>query len=114
MLQVKPGARLDLYSDANVDPLFNFQYGLEHPQKSRPGIEMGNVTLSPYRRGDVTFSSYAAPLRGPRRELDAASKFANSVLNSVPCPSALVLDVGIIKGRGWAVVEPNECWGAGI
>jgi hypothetical protein len=20
----------------------------------------------------------------------------------------------MIKGRGWAVVEPNECWGAGI
>jgi hypothetical protein len=72
------------------------------------------MTLSPYRRGDVTFSSYASPLRGPRDELDAASKFANSVLNSVPCASAFVLDVGIIKGRGWAVIEPNECWGAGI
>jgi len=42
------------------------------------------MTLSPYRRGAVTFSSYASPLRGPRDELDAASKFANSVLNSVP------------------------------
>ena len=72
------------------------------------------ATLSPYRRGDVTFSSYQSPLRGPRRELDEASEFANSVLNSVPCPRAFVLDVGVIKGRGWAVVEPNECWGAGI
>jgi hypothetical protein len=72
------------------------------------------MTLSPYRMGDVSFSSYASPLRGPRHELDAASKFAKSVLNSVPCPSAFVLDVGIIKGRGWAVVEPNECWGAGV
>ena len=25
-----------------------------------------------------------------------------------------MLDVGLIKGRGWAVVEPNECWGAGV
>ena len=25
-----------------------------------------------------------------------------------------MLDVGTIRGRGWAVVEPNECWGAGI
>lgn len=72
------------------------------------------MTLSPYRRGGVTFSSYASPLRGPRDELDAASKFANSVLSSVPCPNAFVLDVGMIKGRGWAVVEPNECWGAGV
>ncbi len=71
-------------------------------------------TLSPYRRGEVTFSSYASPLKGPRHELEAAAKFADSVLNSVPCPRAFVLDVGIIKGRGWAVVEPNECWGSGI
>lgn len=72
------------------------------------------VTLSPYRRGDVTFSSYTSPLKGPRCEVDAASEFATSVMHSVPCPRAFVLDVGIIKGRGWAVVEPNECWGAGI
>jgi hypothetical protein len=72
------------------------------------------MTLSPYRRGGITFSSYGSPLRGPRRESEEASEFAGSVLHSVPCPRAFVLDVGIIKGRGWAVVEPNECWGAGI
>ena len=72
------------------------------------------MTLSPYRRGAVTFFSYRSPLRGPRRELEEASAFADSVLNSVPCPRAFVLDVGFIKGRGWAVVEPNECWGAGL
>jgi hypothetical protein len=72
------------------------------------------MTLSPYRRGGVTFCSYKSPLRGPRRESEEASEFANSVLHSVPCPRAFVLDVGIVKGRGWAVVEPNECWGAGI
>jgi len=71
-------------------------------------------TLSPYRRGTVTFSDYASPLKGPRNELDAAARFAHSVLHSVPCPRAFVLDVGLIKGRGWAVVEPNECWGSGI
>ena len=72
------------------------------------------LTLSPYRRGKVTFSSYASPLEGPRHETEAASEFANSVLSSVPCPKAFVLDVGIIKGKGWAVVEPNECWGSGV
>lgn len=72
------------------------------------------VTLSPYRRDGVTFSSYTSPLTGPRSELNAASEFARSVLNSVPCPRSFALDVGIIKGRGWAVVEPNECWGAGV
>ncbi len=72
------------------------------------------MTLSPYRREGVTFSSYKTELAGPRHELDAASEFAGSVLSSVPCPRAFALDVGIIRGRGWAVVEPNECWGAGI
>jgi hypothetical protein len=46
--------------------------------------------------------------------METASEFANSVLSSVPCPRAFVLDVGIIKGKGWAVVEPNECWGSGV
>ncbi|MFO1513640.1 MAG: ATP-grasp domain-containing protein [Verrucomicrobiota bacterium] len=72
------------------------------------------LTLSPYRRGKITFSSYASPLEGPRHELEAASEFAKSVLSSVPCPKGFVLDVGIIKGKGWAVVEPNECWGSGV
>jgi ATP-grasp domain, R2K clade family 2 len=27
---------------------------------------------------------------------------------------AVALDVGIIRGRGWAVVELNSAWGAGI
>jgi hypothetical protein len=72
------------------------------------------LTLSPYRRGKITFSSYASPLEGPHHELEAASEFAKSVLSSVPCPKAFVLDVGIIKRKGWAVVEPNECWGAGV
>ena len=29
-------------------------------------------------------------------------------------PRAIALDVGIIAGRGWAVVEANGAWGAGI
>lgn len=72
------------------------------------------LTLSPYRRGGVSFSGYASPLKGPASEQNSASEFARSVLQAVPCPVSFVLDVGLIKGRGWAVVEPNECWGAGI
>lgn len=32
----------------------------------------------------------------------------------VPLPRATVVDVGVIKGKGWAVVEQNAAWGAGI
>ncbi len=29
-------------------------------------------------------------------------------------PPAVVLDVGHLQGRGWAVVEANAAWGSGI
>lgn len=32
----------------------------------------------------------------------------------VSIPSAFVLDVGVTLERGWAVVEANPCWGAGL
>jgi hypothetical protein len=32
----------------------------------------------------------------------------------VELPRAVVVDVGVVAGRGWACVEPNGAWGAGI
>jgi hypothetical protein len=32
----------------------------------------------------------------------------------VDLPRATVLDVGVIKGRGWAMVEQNAAWGSGL
>lgn len=32
----------------------------------------------------------------------------------VDLPRAAVLDVGVIAGRGWAVIEANAAWGAGL
>ncbi len=48
-----------------------------------------------------------------RRE---ATQFAEMVLRSdgERLTRAVVLDVGQIAGRGWAVVEANAAWGAGI
>lgn len=49
-------------------------------------------------------------------ELTEARAFAETVLADprVDFPRAVVLDVGVIRGRGWAVVEQNAAWGAGI
>ncbi len=49
-------------------------------------------------------------------EADELAQFVNQVLRDerVPLPRATVLDVGVIQGRGWAVVELNAAWGAGI
>ncbi len=32
----------------------------------------------------------------------------------VELPRAVVVDVGVIEGRGWAVVEANSAWGSGL
>lgn len=49
-------------------------------------------------------------------ESQDALDFANLMLQDarVTFPPAGVVDVGVIEDRGWAVVEANACWGAGI
>jgi ATP-grasp domain, R2K clade family 2 len=32
----------------------------------------------------------------------------------IEIPAATVIDVGVIRGRGWAVVEQNAAWGSGL
>lgn len=49
-------------------------------------------------------------------ELAEAARFAETVLadEEVQVPAAVVLDVGVIRGKGWAVVESNAAWASGI
>jgi hypothetical protein len=49
-------------------------------------------------------------------EMQAAQRFLAQVLADarIELPRAAVIDVGVIEGRGWAVVEQNAAWGAGI
>jgi hypothetical protein len=72
------------------------------------------MTLSPYLRSGVHArqTDYAAS----NDELRAATDFAEAVLAATTAmtPPAVVLDVGQIAGRGWAVVEANGAWGSGI
>ncbi|KPL91198.1 ATP-grasp domain-containing protein [Herpetosiphon geysericola] len=67
------------------------------------------------------YARYAAP----QDEADFAStaeehaeleQFLQHLLDDpqVELPRAVVIDVGVIAGRGWAVVELNAAWGAGI
>ncbi|MGL4461723.1 MAG: ATP-grasp domain-containing protein [Planctomycetia bacterium] len=71
-------------------------------------------TLSVYLRGgelqrEQGFAASAA-------ELTEAEAVVRAVLadQRVDLPRAAVLDVGVIAGRGWAVVEQNAAWGSGI
>jgi hypothetical protein len=52
----------------------------------------------------------------PDEEDAQLTSFVETILSDpeVALPRTAVLDVGIIRGRGWAVVEQNAAWGAGI
>jgi hypothetical protein len=72
------------------------------------------AAISPYRRHERIREDHVGDMGAPPAEQEAARLFASSVLASCASPAAFVLDVGIISGRGWAVVEANECWASGI
>lgn len=43
-----------------------------------------------------------------------ADAFVGTLAKSMPLPRTVVVDVGLIDGRGWAVIEFNAAWGAGL
>lgn len=51
---------------------------------------------------------------GSEDELGAARAFLQGILPKLDLPPATVLDFGEISGTGWAIVEANPCWGAGL
>ncbi len=71
-------------------------------------------TVSPYlRSGNLAeLDNFAAT----EKELVQAIEFAQQVAADpeTALPRAVALDVGTIRGRGWAVVEANGAWGSGI
>jgi len=72
------------------------------------------LTSSIYlRHGELQGESGYASSQDENRELEA---FISRLLadRHVDLLEASALDVGIISGRGWAVVEQNSPWGAGI
>ncbi|WP_265596383.1 ATP-grasp domain-containing protein [Verrucomicrobium sp. BvORR106] len=74
------------------------------------------ASLSPYwRRGELAQSADGSWPFLPG-EAEEALAFAESLLadSEVMLPPAFVLDVGITREVGWAVVEGNPCWGAGL
>jgi hypothetical protein len=58
----------------------------------------------------------ANDFRATEAEHADMTTFVQTVLadKRVDLPSAVVLDVGIIRDQGWAVVELNAAWGAGL
>ena len=75
-------------------------------------MERQVVALSPYFRSGVLVQSWE--FFGDEEE--QAQSFARQILGDrcLPFPPAVVLDIGLIENRGWAVIEMNPAWGSGI
>lgn len=74
------------------------------------------LTLSPYlREGELIDRSVGGGWIN-EDEHQAALAFAQDVISAAPDdhPPAFVVDVGLIEGRGWAVLEANPAWASGI
>lgn len=56
----------------------------------------------------------AACYEGCCATLDAPAALARELAALLPLPPAVVLDLGHIEGRGWALIEANAAWGAGL
>jgi hypothetical protein len=74
------------------------------------------VTSSPYWRNGALAQAPDGSWPAPAGEREQALEFAALVLGQkeVYLPPAVVLDVGKIMGKGWAVIEANAAWGSGI
>ena len=55
----------------------------------------------------------AAIYEGKSEAVDAR-KFVEALTHSMSLPRTVVVDVGFINGRGWAIIEFNAAWGAGL
>lgn len=74
------------------------------------------VTMSPYFRDGKPIGSPDAPwpTSGPEQS-DIERFFAQAVnYDDLQMPPAVVIDIGHIANRGWAIVEANEAWASGI
>jgi len=72
--------------------------------------------MSPYLRcGELAQDEDGQWKATPDQTTEALS-FAETILRdrSIRLPPAVVVDVGRIAGRGWAVIEANAAWGSGI
>jgi hypothetical protein len=73
-------------------------------------------SASPYWRNDALAEAEDGSWPFLGTEEAEAMAFANTVLMhpEVTSPPAFVLDIGCTREHGWAVIEGNPCWGAGL
>jgi hypothetical protein len=74
------------------------------------------VALSPYWRAGELAKADDGSWPASEKELETTTEFCESVLadRTVLVPDAVVIDVGFVEERGWAVVEANAAFSSGI
>jgi hypothetical protein len=74
------------------------------------------MTASMYARHGIVAQAADGSWPTTPTEMAHARAFINTLLadSTVTLPASVVVDVGLIQDRGWAVVEANPAWGAGI
>ena len=74
------------------------------------------LTLSPYFRNGRLAQAENGDWPAEPEETDEAVRFYSAFLRdeTVALPPAIVVDVGRITGRVWAVVEANPAWSSGL
>lgn len=83
----------------------------------RAFVSEGRIrTMSPYLRAGSLAKTDDGDWAATEDEWNAARLFLSTVLadDRIDLPPGAVVDVGLIKDLGWAVVEANPGWGSGI
>ncbi|WP_201394444.1 ATP-grasp domain-containing protein [Ktedonobacter sp. SOSP1-85] len=79
-------------------------------------LEQRVTTFSSYWRGNRPTRLDDGTWQAESAEIEEARHFIDSLLadSRVQIPPAIVIDAGKIRDRGWAVIEANAAWAAGI
>ncbi|WP_167353318.1 ATP-grasp domain-containing protein [Nocardia coubleae] len=72
------------------------------------------LTMSPYLRNGEPARAENGSWPVAPSEVTAVQTCIEELVTEVPVPPSIVIDVGLIEGRGWAIVEANCAFGAGV
>jgi hypothetical protein len=79
-------------------------------------LEHTIASLSPYLREGELAQAEDGSWPASSVEITEAEQYIHSILldDEVLLPPAVVVDVGRITGRGWAIIEANAAWDSGL
>lgn len=79
-------------------------------------LERALAAMSPYLRAGALVEAEDGSWPASPEETAQAEAYIRAVLAdlNVPLPPAVVVDIGRIAGRGWAIIEANAAWGSGL